>query len=707
MVRVGFEDLQRLLPLTLVFVDGIASVEIEHTGTTYSVGSRTGLGDGLDRVSIQIVSRGSRTTREFIAVREGDTVLAVPVTVESEGLTLRPLEPEVPRLFCGFPLVGSEGVPLPVAVSSHEFHPTEKRDGAVLGDADHYKPKDNRSRFESEVVPAYERLLRAAGDWRDAYVLAALRSGDTYDWLDSSWFSERVLAPLREKALTAPLVEMARGGRSAIVGSQLEPLVRFPTGSSRDLQEALWEVAEPLAGDQLPIRDHVSVWRGQLWTDEFDLTPAHLVLMAARGDLSALVDTMGVGVDEALAWLSRFVALLRESGYARYLDPFKATIWATQIFSPPSRPNSRTKQSWTIADKPVLPNQHGVFCHARDLTVDVDLDETLKDVAASLGDDVRTFLLSKGVDVHDPSHKSMASQELAARVEKTVYKKVHDGDDGVATRSAFAGLLKWFDENPDEAERLFARLYYEQHLLQTAEEARVLRQKAGRVDALEEERDDLSKTNAALRKEVAELREQLSEQPQSPETSSDEALEQARHYAETWIEIKQALGLLGTAEAAITARDLERLLETQPGAFQHISKASREAYVAFRHKLERAKARVREGLDHNPLYATSGWREVPDFPTIIEGVRRRAVRAEGWHPPHPITLVIRPADGGFVVLYDPEERAVLGMSDAELWIEGDGEGPERLTLGGLAERLRVNRIPLRAPVGKPAVLHLS
>ena len=148
------------------------------------------------------------------------------------------------------------------------------------------------------MVPAYERLLRAAGDWRDAYVLAALRSGDTYDWLDSSWFSERVLAPLREKALTAPLVEMARGGRSAIVGSQLEPLVRFPTGSSRDLQEALWEVAEPLAGDQLPIRDHVSVWRGQLWTDEFDLTPAHLVLMAARGNLSALVDTMGVGVNK-------------------------------------------------------------------------------------------------------------------------------------------------------------------------------------------------------------------------------------------------------------------------------------------------------------------------------------------------------------------------------------------------------------------------
>ena len=129
--------------------------------------------------------------------------------------------------------------------------------------------------------------------------------------------------------------------------------------------------------------------------------------------------------------------------------------------------------------------------------------------------------------------------------------------------------------------------------------------------------------------------------------------------------------------------------------------------MVFRHKLERAKARVREDEITTRRMPRRDAREVPDFPTIIEGVRRRAVRAEGRHPPHPITLVIRPADGGFVVLYDPEERAVLGMSDAELWIEGDGEGPERLTLGGLAERLRVNRIPLRAPVGKPAVLHLS
>lgn len=101
------------------------------------------------------------------------------------------------------------------------------------------------------------------------------------------------------------------------------------------------------------------------------------------------------------------------------------------------------------------------------------------------------------------------------------------------------------------------------------------------------------------------------------------------------------------------------------------------------------------------------WRRYP----LVERREARAdclrVKVEKWHPPHEITLVIRPSDGGYIVLYDEEERAILQAPDTELWIEGDGDGPERFTIGTLADRLGINRLPPGQIAGQHVPLHLS
>src|SRR5690606_23046603 len=166
--------------------------------------------------------------------------------------------------------------------------------------------------------------------------------------------------------------------------------------------------------------------------------------------------------------------------------------------------------------------------------------------------------------------------------------------------------------------------------------AREIRRRAQEAEAAQVERDRLADENATLRDELASLREQLeaAKTAGSPTDqsvpSADEARQLAHHYVEVWTAVKAALGQIGTTAASLTARDLQRLMDDHPALFKHLSAASIEKYLAWLAMVERAKREVRRKLDAMG-YDTEAWREIPDFPTIVEGVRRRGVKAEKWH----------------------------------------------------------------------------
>jgi hypothetical protein len=62
----------------------------------------------------------------------GLTTIAVPVKQTENGIQILPLTPNVPRLFCDFPLLGTEAFPFPVIINNPTFNPTEPRDGIFL-----------------------------------------------------------------------------------------------------------------------------------------------------------------------------------------------------------------------------------------------------------------------------------------------------------------------------------------------------------------------------------------------------------------------------------------------------------------------------------------------------------------------------------------------------------------------------------------------
>ncbi|WP_273247217.1 hypothetical protein, partial [Limnospira indica] len=70
---------------------------------------------------------------------------------------VKKISPDTPKLFCDFPLIGSEDFSFPVILNSPMFNPTEPRDSVLLDDRDDEKRYLNKEIFE-QAVELYHRI---------------------------------------------------------------------------------------------------------------------------------------------------------------------------------------------------------------------------------------------------------------------------------------------------------------------------------------------------------------------------------------------------------------------------------------------------------------------------------------------------------------------------------------------------------------------
>lgn len=707
----GLDVLERLVPFVLAFVPAVRSVTIEtvdegpcgaaYTSTRYAVVEVNALPDGIHHVRVGKTATAEEDGEFSLLLAgdgysanapdpagEGGVLVAVRVGVGPNGVvTVHDLEDDTPRLFCGLPLVGTEALGLPFVVSSRAFAPTPERDGLVLTDARDVQVRsdsDANKRLLQAAVRHYGAVLDAASAWRRAYALAGVPDAPGLGWLqDKEWYEDHVTAPLRQAVVQAPLVERPDGTRGVLGRHAANKKSRVPAGRSREARAALWDLARPLMGKNLPERQDIEPWRDRLsWTSFYDLEAFHLIALASENEtLAALADALGLDEAGALSWAQRVVDHCKEHGRKHHLYNSPKESWGKAA----GKPYKKKKWTWPVA---FVPDQRGDLREVGDLLHDPGLPDQLKVVSAELGQDVRHKLAAVNVS---GLREELSVEDLARSVEDEVFDRLDDADESVG--GAFADLLAWFDDNPDEAARLFKRLYPRQHLLRTAEEARRDRRDAADARRLRDENEALADANAELRAEIERLR-QTSSDVAATFPLDDVAVQLKHHVLDVWDAVRKALAFEGATEAA-TAADLEKLRQQHPSLFIHLSRASIEKYVKWRAMVERAKQRTRAKMDELG-YDTDGWRSVEAFPTIVEGVRRHPVRGDRMYPPHEIILVVRPADSGFVVLYDDQEVAVLQNADTELWIEGDGLGPQRFTIGHLAEALDANRFPVRS-----------
>lgn len=158
----GLENLRVSAPFVLSMLPDIEEIHIEPQGEVY-VYKEECTCDLRNAVVHKIEHQysGRKSDEYILNLTENNVTVSIMLELIKDNVYIKAYDEEQPKIFCDFPLVGTDDFPLPVIVGSSYFNPTEPRDGILL---------TCKSKFEAEIEEnknlletgcrLYEKLLK-------------------------------------------------------------------------------------------------------------------------------------------------------------------------------------------------------------------------------------------------------------------------------------------------------------------------------------------------------------------------------------------------------------------------------------------------------------------------------------------------------------------------------------------------------------------
>ncbi|NJN74752.1 MAG: hypothetical protein HC799_19170 [Limnothrix sp. RL_2_0] len=376
--------------------------------------------------------------------------------------------------------------------------------------------------------------------------------------------------------------------------------------------------------------------------------------------------------------------------------------------------------SFNLREFSIVPNQYQQLKSVKHLLIDQDIDESIKDISVDLGFDCRDELVYQDISLSSETIqklelKSQSLKEVANEIKERVENILKDeGLQGSSardrkTKSIFESILLWFHSNESLASSVFGDLYEKRHKLRTDEEI---------IEDIRFKQKILSNANKYSEEEILKLveipRDQLSKLLIFTDNISIEELQELLKYREQLDQeqsnldsdifkieiISENLEILNQERDEISIDDI--LLSLGIFSLEELERARvrfansqiskylysfdgydyKSRFLHVHTIIERAKRNIQTYLMAHPQYDCQNWHE--ESITVISGIRKNN---------REIQLVIRPSDGGKVILYYPEEIETLKKPDAEFWIDNDIE-QRILTLGQVLQYMGVYYIRL-------------
>jgi hypothetical protein len=372
--NISIEELKNTAAYSLVNHPNIQEIKCNTTTENFCFSINVIKTTTIDEIKIEVfelkINKDSEN-KHYVSISKAETKVIFPIKCNDKTFTLLPFEQEVPKLFLDFPLIGTEELHLPFVINSPFFEPTEQRDGISLTGGEDKDTEINSSIFKEafELYYSFIAFIENNEEWKDLFHLANIRKPMDKDWIKSSWYEDNFLKPTREILLNKSIVDTVKNKRRSIVG---EGIVDFPSGSTKEIREKIWELCNIDEYFILPIKEHIHEWSEIIWVKDYKLTLEVLVKwIQEKLNLEDLSKSLGKTINESILWLNEVLSLINEDELLL------------------SRLNQDRIQ--------ILPNQNGVFKPKSKLNRDNGIDENLKNVMDVLGTDWRDFLLSQDI----------------------------------------------------------------------------------------------------------------------------------------------------------------------------------------------------------------------------------------------------------------------------------------------------------------------
>lgn len=442
--RQGLEEFERLLPYVLVFVPEIEKVEIydevEEREVIYETFERD---NDLRLVRINSSINGEEEVIKMLYEKDEELWIVTELEEDEEGNLSIISKDEIPKIFCDFPLIGTESFHFPVVINSFDFSPLTERDGVWLkGNDDKKEVRYNKNCFEKSVG-LIKKMIDNAIDQEISclYHFAFTKKPNADDrYFDYQWFEHNVQKPIRRVVIDSAIVETEENGNKKINE------VRFPDKAlKKEQREKIWKYSTALNVNELPKLSHVHKWADIIWkdcdlVDVKDLTTD----LAGKKNLKELSKCLELEEKESCDWLNEVYEFIIEVDES--IMQFK--------------------------NNTLLPNQYGDFKQRKDLYIDEIENEELKQILKLLGVDWYQKLLHQNVYFTDCAG-TIDIEDIAIEITKAVTSKDLKSDDDIL---AIRQLTSWFDEKPHLGKEHFEKLFRnkEKNLVDTIQDKKSL-----------------------------------------------------------------------------------------------------------------------------------------------------------------------------------------------------------------------------------------
>jgi len=370
--QVGLEDLINTLPITMVSLQEIKSVEvINHVSNERQVyvcnNNILERNDNHEIIkSVIVINEVKKYYLTYKTYKERVPSVALSIETELDGngrYALVKRSKSQPVLFRDFPLIGSENFYFPYMLNGFDFDPTESRNGILLN-SDQPKPKKNREIIEKAVdaVIAFNEWLVRQGAI-NIYLLASSQKPKPKEPWDDTYakpWIESLQKQWRNRLLTQRLVESPTG-YSAIEN------IKVPDYGNKEANRTFYTFLKDFMQDGiLPLQEQQEEWSDVIcaeypsWNANLKYTKQDFFEDLQRvGCIANLSVRLRLPEEECYTWLNNLYKFVEGQGDEEYFEKY-----------------------------PVIPNQSGEFCLLNTLCSDSSqrIPNELKDICMGLLD---------------------------------------------------------------------------------------------------------------------------------------------------------------------------------------------------------------------------------------------------------------------------------------------------------------------------------
>lgn len=407
----GIESLYISAPYIYTFLNEINSININDI-VKFKRGEVRKNND-ISLYSIECDYDGVTSELLILALDKSDVRIAAPVAYENDMIFFKPFAKGTPKLFCDFPLIGTEDFSFPVVVNSFCFNPTEPRNGIFMTDKENPVIEENK-KLMLQALDAYKTLLDYAENYKckQTYNVVTIRHQPSTDWLSSEWLKENIIDVCKTYIKGALIIDTEKDGRKPLYDWIDDPEVLIVGDSDKQLREHVWNLAQYIYLDKMILFKEIHEWYDSLWPECRNFNISELIKrIESFGNIESL-DKKLIGDMDSITWLNM--------------------LYDTLIDILDNREYKEAK---------IFPNQLGVFCSIEDLYYDNYIEEEYKDVLELLGRECRNYLMDNRVNIKGKIQRPLYDYD-------SLFKEIEFGlnDSCEEYRHAIGKLMVLYDD---------------------------------------------------------------------------------------------------------------------------------------------------------------------------------------------------------------------------------------------------------------------